>query len=104
MDSGPVDGSLVQQMFSRLSRSRHNKINFVVINLFDGIEIKLDIKEHEERVTPCRFVSLRLLLFRNTAGCHSSAESSFIVRNFIAAAAKDLSPRRADEEEEDHHQ
>lgn len=50
MDSGPVDGSLVQQMFSRLSRSRH-EINFVVINLFDGIEIKLDIKEHEERVT-----------------------------------------------------
>lgn len=52
MDSGPVDGwLLVQQMFSRLSRSRHNEINFVVINLFDGIEIKLDIKVHEERVT-----------------------------------------------------
>lgn len=28
-----------------------NEINFAVINLFDGIEIKLDIKEHEERVT-----------------------------------------------------
>lgn len=34
-----------------LASSVTNEINFVVINLFDGIEIKLDIKEHGERVT-----------------------------------------------------
>lgn len=36
------------------SSSVTNKINFDVINLFDGIEIKLDIKEHRNglQVTP----------------------------------------------------
>lgn len=38
-------GSIPLQIFSRLDHDA-NEINFVVINLFNGIEIKLEIKEY----------------------------------------------------------